>query len=79
MIKIGLLALQLNRLSETLDSLIELALPVKAYTLIVICVCICRLDFDGGGVVLDGTVELPDLIIGEPTIKEGLEVRGQDF
>lgn len=78
-IKVGFLTLKFYGLSEALYSFIELSLPVKANTLIVIGVSIGRLNLDGRGVVLDGSIELTNLIISEATIKEGLEVRGQDL
>lgn len=79
MIEVGLLALEFDCLGEALDGLIELALPVQADSLIVVSVSIGRLYLNGRRVVLDGSIELSYLVIRKATIKESLEVRGQDF
>ena len=79
MIEISLRALQLYRLSETSYCLLKIALPIQTYPFIVIGISITGVNLDGGGVVVDGSVELADLVIGETPVKEGFEVRGQDL
>jgi hypothetical protein len=74
-VEIGLSGLEFDGFGETFDGLIEIALAVQAYPLVVVCVGVTRVDLDGRGVVQDGAVELPDLVEGKAAVEKGLEMR----
>ena len=79
MIKISLSPLKFYSFRETSNSLVEVALPIETYPLIIIRKSIAWVDLYRCGVVLYGPIELSDLIESETPVKQGLEVRGEDI
>jgi hypothetical protein len=79
MIKVSVIRLQLNRLREGFNGLVEIPLAIQTDPLVIVSERVCRIDTDRSGVVLYGPIELPDLIVGETSIKQCLEMCRQDL
>ena len=76
MIEVSLTGFNLNRGREALNSLIEVTPSVQRDTLVIVGVSVLWVYLNRSCVVLNSQAELAQLIIGEATVKECLEMVG---
>ena len=61
------------------DGVVVVASPVQRDALVVVGVRVVRIDFDCFRIVFDRVVELADLVAGEPSVEQRLEVVRHDL
>ena len=68
-IKVSVIRFQFYRLREGFNGFIKISLAIQTDPLVVVSERVTRVDTDRSGVVLYGSIKLPDLIESETPVK----------
>jgi hypothetical protein len=77
-IKVSLIRHQTNSLSKALNSFIVGTFSIETYALVVICICIIRINIYSRRIISDSFFKLADFVKCKTSVEESFEMVGHD-